>query len=63
MYMPTSIFVPYVVGCVWQPQMNEYDDDHDDDAIMAPTSQVVTMTSCLVTVNVTDDINCLKRDG
>jgi len=31
MYMPTSIFVPYVVGCVWQPQINEYDDDDDDD--------------------------------
>jgi len=25
-------FVPYVVGCVWQPLINEYDDDDDTES-------------------------------
>jgi len=33
-YAYIYFFVPYVVGCVWQPQINEYDDDDDDLALI-----------------------------
>jgi len=36
MYMPTSIFVPHVVGCVWQPLINEHDDDDMRDDWLSP---------------------------
>jgi len=29
-YAYIYFFVPYVVGCVWQPLINEHDDDDDD---------------------------------
>jgi len=37
-------FVPYVVGCIWQPQINEYDDDDDD---VSRYCQAQWTTDCL----------------
>jgi len=42
------LFVPYVVGCVWQPQINKYDDDDDDDdACLFVTSRNCMLASCV----------------